>query len=40
MKNVKNDSNEKQKKTSKTKEVNPVTMNGDSKMRNPVKGLK
>lgn len=40
MKNVKNDPNEKQQKTSKTKETNPVTMNGDNKMKNPVRGLK
>ena len=40
MKNVKNNPNEKQGKIAKNKENNPVTMNGDSSMRQPVKGLK
>ncbi len=40
MKNVKNNPSEKQKKTSESKETNPVTMNGDSNMRKPVRGLK
>jgi len=40
MKNKKNNSNEKQAKTLKSKENNPVTMNGDSNMRKPVRGLK
>ncbi|MGV8984193.1 hypothetical protein [Clostridium sp.] len=38
-KNKKNNANEKQQKT-ENKEQNPVTMNGDSNMRMPVKGLK
>ncbi|WP_263486959.1 hypothetical protein [Clostridium estertheticum] len=40
MKNVKNNPDEKQEKTAKNKENNPVTMNGDSNMRKPVRGLK
>ena len=40
MKNVKNNPSEKQEKVSKNKETNPVTMNGDSNMRKPVRGLK
>ncbi|WP_291636022.1 hypothetical protein [Clostridium sp.] len=40
MKNKKNDPNEKQKKSSGNKESNPVTMNGDSNMRKPERGLK
>ena len=42
MKNKKNDSDIKHKEQSKkeSKENNPVTMNGDSNMRKPVRGLK
>ena len=40
MKNEKENLNEKQKKQSKNKENNPVTINGDSNMRKPVRGLK
>ena len=38
-KNKKNNPNEKQQKT-EGKEQNPVTMNGDSNMSKPVRGLK
>jgi len=40
MKNKKSNPNEKQEKSLKSKENNPVTMNGDSNMRKPVRGLK
>ena len=40
MKNKKNNPNEKQEKPFENKENNPVTMNGDSNMRKPVRGLK
>ena len=40
MKNKKNNPNEKPQKPSGNKENNPVTMNGDSNMRKPVRGLK
>ena len=40
MKNVKHDTNEKQKRTEKNKENNPVILNGDTNMKEPVKGLK
>lgn len=40
MKNKKNNPNEKPEKSFKSKEDNPVTMNGDSNMRKPVRGLK
>ncbi|GCD09162.1 MULTISPECIES: hypothetical protein [Clostridium] len=40
MKDKKNNSNEKQEKSFKNKENNPVTMNGDSNMSKPVRGLK
>lgn len=40
MKNKNNNSNEKQEKSLKNKENNPVTINGDSNMRKPVRGLK
>ncbi|WP_264174460.1 hypothetical protein [Clostridium algoriphilum] len=40
MKIKKNDLNEKQEKQSKKNESNPVTINGDSNMRKPVRGLK
>ncbi|HEY8803728.1 MAG TPA: hypothetical protein VIM42_01220 [Clostridium sp.] len=40
MKNKKNNLNDKQEKQPKNKENNPVTINGDSNMRKPVRGLK
>ena len=43
MKNKKNNFNDKQDesiKNKKSKENNPVTINGDSNMRKPVRGLK
>jgi len=40
MKNKKNNLDEKQGKPHKDKENNPVTINGDSNMRKPVRGLK
>lgn len=40
MKNKKNNPNKKQEKPLENKEYNPVTMNGDSNMRKPVRGLK
>jgi hypothetical protein len=40
MKNKKKNPIENQEKLNKSKENNPVTMNGDSNMRKPVRGLK
>jgi len=40
MKNIKTNPNEEKAKSPKSKESNPVTMNGDNNMRKPVRGLK
>ncbi|WP_281418661.1 hypothetical protein [Clostridium frigoris] len=39
MKNKNNNDNENQQKSNKSKEENPVIINGDTNMRKPVRGL-